>query len=83
MSSMARFPALAKPIIVPVGTLAASSVAQAGLGDCDYAVIEPAGDGVRVRAATVDEQLAYEQQHGLGCVTHSPEEFFAELDSAD
>jgi hypothetical protein len=29
-------------------------------------VIEPAGGGVRVRATSVDEQLAYEQTHSLG-----------------
>jgi hypothetical protein len=33
-----------------------------------------------VRAATVDEQLAYKQRHGLGHVTHSLDEFLAELD---
>jgi hypothetical protein len=35
-----------------------------------------------VRAASADEQLVYEQQRGLGCVTRSVEEFFAELEPA-
>ena len=83
MLPVATFPDLAKPIMVPIGALAGSTVAQAGLGEADYAVIEPADDGVRVRAASVDEQLVYEQQRGLGCVTRSVEEFFAELESTD
>jgi hypothetical protein len=37
---------------------------------------------VRVRPATVDEQLAYEQAHGLGRVTYSLEEFLADLDGS-
>ena len=44
-------------------------------------MLEPVDDGVRVRAASVDEQLAYEQSHGLGRVTYSLDEFLAELDS--
>jgi len=80
MTPMAVFPALAEPITVPVSKLATSTIADAGLGEADYAVIEPAADGARVRAATVDEQLAYEQAHGLGHVTYSLEEFLAELD---
>ena len=61
--------------------LTASTVKEAGLVDADYAVIEPADDGVRVRAATVDEQLAFEQSHGLGHATYSVDEFLAELDT--
>jgi hypothetical protein len=80
MTPMAVFPALAEPITVPVSKLAASTIADAGLVDADYAVIEPAPDGAHVRAATVDEQLAYEQAHGLGHVTYSLEEFLDELD---
>jgi hypothetical protein len=76
---MASFPALAEPIIVPVRKLTAATIAQAGLTDADYAVIEPADEGVRVRPASVDEQLAYEQTRGLGHVTYSLEEFLAEL----
>jgi hypothetical protein len=66
---------------VPVGKLAAATIAAAGLLGWDYAVIEPDGEGMRVRAASVDEALAYEQAHGLGRVTHSLDEFFAELES--
>ena len=81
MTPMAVFPALAEPITVPVSKLAAATIADAGLTNADYAVIEPADHGVRVRAASVDEELAYEQAHGLGHVTYSLEEFLAELDS--
>ena len=80
-AAMAAFPTLAEPITVAVTKLTAEAIAEAGLGAEDYAVIEPVGDGVRVRAATVDEQLAYEQSHGLGHVTYSLEEFLAELDA--
>jgi hypothetical protein len=79
MLAMTTFPALAEPITVPVGKLTASTVAAVGLGGEDYAVIEPADDGVR--ATSVDEALEYEQVHGLGQVTHSLDEFFAELES--
>jgi hypothetical protein len=81
MTPMAVFPALAEPITVPVTKLAAATIADAGLTDVDYAVIEPADEGVRVRPASVDEELAYEQAHGLGHVTYSLEEFLAELDN--
>jgi hypothetical protein len=81
MTPMAAFPPLAEAIIVPVSKLTADAITEAGLESADYAVIEPAGDGVRVRAASVDEQLEYEQSHGLGHVTYSLEEFLAELDS--
>jgi hypothetical protein len=81
MTPMAVFPALAEPITVPVSKLAAATIAAAGLTDADYAVIERADDGVRVRPASVDEELAYEQAHGLGHVTYSLEEFLAELDN--
>jgi hypothetical protein len=81
MTPMAVFPALAEPITVPVSKLATATIADAGLADADYAVIEPMGDGVRVRPASIDEQLAYEQTHGLGHVTYSLDEFLAELDS--
>jgi hypothetical protein len=81
MNAMATFPALAEPITVPVSKLTQTTIDQAGLNEADYAVIEPAAEGARVRAATVDEQLAYEQAYGLGHVTYSLEEFLAELDS--
>ena len=81
MTPMAVFPALAEPITVPVTKLAAATIADAGLIDADYVMIEPADDGVRVRPASVDEELAYEQAHGLGHVTYSLEEFLAELDN--
>ena len=83
MTEMAAFPNLAEPITVPVGNLTAEAISEAGLADADYAVIEPAGDGVRVRAASVDEQLAYEQTHGVGHVTYSLEEFLDELESGE
>jgi hypothetical protein len=81
MTPMAVFPALAEPITVPVTRLAAATIVDAGLTGADYAVIEPVDDGVRVRPASVDEELAYEQAHGLGHVTYSLDEFLAELDS--
>jgi len=80
-SPMAAFPILAEPITVPTSKLTAEAIAEAGLEDEDYVVLEPVDDGVRVRAASVDEQLAYEQSHGLGRVTYSLDEFLAELDS--
>jgi hypothetical protein len=83
MAAMAAFPTLAEPITIPTSKLTAEALAKAGLEDEDYAVLEPTGDGVRVRAATVDEQLAYEQANGLGHVTYSLEEFLSELDSDD
>jgi hypothetical protein len=79
---MAVFPTLAEPITIPTSKLTAEAVAEAGLAGDDYVVLEPAGDGVRVRAATVDEQLAYEQCHGLGHVTYSLDGFLAELEVA-
>ena len=81
--AMAVFPALAEPITIPTSKLTAEAVAEAGLEGEDYAVLEPAEEGARVRAATVDEQLAYEQAHSLGHVTYSLDEFLAELDSDD
>jgi hypothetical protein len=81
MTPMAVFPALAEPITVPVSKLASATIIDAGLTEADYAVIEPADDGARVRPASIDEQLAYEQTHGLGQVTYSLEEFLAELDT--
>ena len=80
MTAMSVFPALAEAITVPVAKLAAATIAEAGLGDADYAVLEPAADRVRVRPASVDEQLDNEQVHGLGHVTYSLEEFLAELE---
>jgi len=59
----------------------AAPIADAGLTDADYAVIEPVDDGVRVRSASVDEELAYEQARGLGHMTYSLEGFLAELDN--
>ncbi len=81
MTSPMAFLSLAEPITVPASKLTAEAIAGAGLEEEDYAVIEPSGKGVRVRAASVDEQLAYERSHGLGHVTYSLEEFLAELDS--
>jgi hypothetical protein len=81
MTPMAVFPALAEPITVPVTKLAAATIGDAGLTDADYAVIEPVDDGVRVRSASVDEELAYEQARGLGHMTYSLEGFLAELDN--
>jgi hypothetical protein len=78
-AAMAIFLSLAEPITIPTSKLTAEALAEAGLVDEDYAVLEPADDGVRVRAATTDEQLAYEQSHGLGRVTYSLDEFLAEL----
>jgi hypothetical protein len=80
---MAVFPTLAEAITVPASKLTPETRAQTGLEADGYAVLEPAGDGVRVRAARVDEQLAYEQSHGLGHVTYSLDDFLAELDSDD
>jgi hypothetical protein len=81
MMCITTFPALAEAITIPVGKLTAATIAAAGLADADYTVIEPAGEGVRVRTAGVDEALEYEQAHGLGRVTDSLEEFFAQLES--
>lgn len=81
--AVALFPALAEPITLPTSKLTAEARAEAGLGPEGYAVLEPAGDGVRVRAASVDEQLAYEQSHGLRHVTYSLDEFHDELNSDD
>ena len=80
---MAIFPALAEPITIPTSKLTAEARAEAGLDLEGYAVLEPAIDGVRVRAATVDEELVYEQSHGLGRATYSLDEFLAELDSSE
>jgi len=77
---MAAFPTLVEAITVPASKLSREAQVEAGLTEEDYAVIEPASDGVQVRAATIDEQLAYEQSLGLGHVTYSLEEFLAELD---
>ena len=85
MTPMAVFPALAlalaEPITVPVTKLAAATITDAGLTDADDGGIEPVHDGVRVRPASVDQELAHEQAHGLGHVTYSLEEFLAELDN--
>jgi hypothetical protein len=78
-TDMAAFPSLVEPITVPASKLSREAQLKAGLTPDDYAVIEPASDGVQVRAATVNEQLAYEQSHRLGHVTYSLEEFLAEL----
>lgn len=72
---------LAEAITLPALTLGAATRAAAGLEQVDYAVLEPAPRGIRVRAATTDEALSYEREHGLTRVTGSLEEFFAELDA--
>ena len=64
--AMAVFPTLAEPITVPASKLTAEARSQAGLDAEVSAVLEPANDGVRVRAASVDEQLAYEQSMAWG-----------------
>ncbi|MDQ6806345.1 MAG: hypothetical protein M3065_15590 [Actinomycetota bacterium] len=71
---------LAEAITVPALTLRPATRAAAGLEQVDYAVLEPAARGIQVRAATTDEALSYEREHGLTKVTGSLEEFFAELD---
>ena len=81
MTPMTVVPALAEPITVPVAKLAAAPIVDAGLSEADYAVIEPADGGVRVRPASIDEEFAYEQTHGLGHVTDSLDEFLAELEN--
>jgi len=78
---MATFPALAEPVVVPAAKLTAATLAAAGLEDEEYAVLEPTAEGgTRVRRATVDEELAYEREHGLLLGPHSTAEFLAELD---
>lgn len=79
--AMAVFPTLAEPITIPTSKLTAEAVSEAGLEAEDYAVLEPATQGVRLRAASADEQLAYEQSHGLGHATYSLDEFLAEPDA--
>jgi hypothetical protein len=81
VTAMPAFPTLAEPITVPARKLTLEAISEAELGDAEYAVIEPVDDGVRVRPASVVEELAYEQAHGLGHVTYSLDEFLAELDS--
>ncbi len=72
---------LGEAITVPVATLSPAAIAAGRLDANDYAVLEHAPEGIGVRAATTDEALAYEREHGLTKVTGSLEEFFAELDS--
>jgi hypothetical protein len=81
--AMAVFPTLSEAITVPASKLTGTARAEAGLEPDGYAVLEPAGEGVRVRAASVDEQLANEQSRGVGHVTYSLDEFLAELDADD
>ncbi len=72
---------LAQAITVPALTLSTATRAAAGLDQVDYAVLEPAAERIRLRAATTAEALSYEREHGLTRVTGSLEEFFAELDA--
>lgn len=52
-AAMAVFPTLAEPITIPASKLTAEALAEAGLEGAEYAVLEPADDGVRVRRASM------------------------------
>ena len=82
MTGMAAFPTLAEAITLPVGKLTATQSRRRVWGR-RLRVIKPHGEGVRVRAASVDEQLDYEQTHGLGHVTYSLEEFLQSSKSGE
>jgi hypothetical protein len=76
------FPVLAAPTIVHVSKLNPEAVARCNLRDVEYVVIEPAGDGMRLRPAGIDDQLQAEQEAGIGHVTYSLSEFLDEFTNA-
>ena len=78
--ALSTFPTLAEPVTVPATKLARSTLEENQLDDALYVVLEPTNGGVTVRAATVDEELAYEREHGTTRIYRSSEEFLDALE---
>jgi hypothetical protein len=76
------FPVLAAPTVVHVSKLSSEAIALCNLRDVEYVVIEPARRGMRLRPASIEDQLKHEQESGLGRVTYSLGEFLDEFTNA-
>jgi uncharacterized protein YecE (DUF72 family) len=77
---LSTFPTLVESVTLPMSKLSRETIEENDLGDALYAVLEPENGGVRVRVATVDEELAYEREHGRTRIYESSEEFLDALD---
>jgi hypothetical protein len=76
------FPVLAAPTVVHVSRLSPEAICRCNLRDVEYVVIEPAGNGMRLRPAGIEDRLKHEQEGGLGHVTYSLGEFLDEFTNA-
>jgi hypothetical protein len=76
------FSVFAAPTLVHVSKLSSEAISRCELGDVEYVVIEPSEDGMRLRAAGMEDQVKHEQEGGLGHVTYSLEEFLDEFTNA-
>lgn len=76
------FPVLAAPTVVHVSKLSPEAIAQCDFRDVEYVVIEPVRGGMRLRPASIEDQLQHEQEAGLGHVSYSLGEFLDEFTNA-
>ncbi len=76
------FSVLAASTVVHVSKLSAEAISLCHLSDVEYVVIEPAQDGVRLRAASIEDQVKHEHEAGVGHVTYSLGEFLDEFTNA-
>jgi hypothetical protein len=76
------FPVLGAPTVVHVSKLRPEAIAQCNFGDVEYVVLEPVESGTRLRPADIEDQVAHEQDGGLGHVTYSFGEFLDEFTNA-
>jgi hypothetical protein len=76
------FPLLAAATIVHASKLSPEAIARCDLAGVEYVVIEPVQDGIRLRPASVEDQVKHEQEAGLGHVSYSLGEFLDEFTNA-
>jgi hypothetical protein len=77
-----QFPVLGAPTVVHISKLSSEAIARCDLGDAEYVVIEPAGGGMTLRPAEIEDQLKHEQEAGSGRLTYSLGEFLDEFTNA-
>jgi hypothetical protein len=76
------FSVLAASTVVHASKLSAEALSLCHLSDVEYVVIEPAPDGIRLRAASIEDQVKHEREAGVGHVTYSLGEFLDEFTNA-
>jgi hypothetical protein len=81
-SEAVPFPVLGAPTVVHISKLSSEAIARCELGEAEYVVIEPAGGGMTLRPAQIEDQLKHEQEAGLGRLTYSLGEFLDEFTNA-